>query len=146
MTSFAHGFRRLLTVRSAALGRKRMVGVFIAWWAVFWAANLLSPCCDIRAAVGPHGRLHSPAADYDADHAAGDHAPHPQCATISDIDMVVPNGTPLLIAQWQLPDALWLPAAAVVPAPIRQSQAFHTGYAQPPPLRRVYLRTSRLLI
>jgi hypothetical protein len=51
-----------------------------------------------------------------------------------------------LVAELQLPDALWLPAAVMVPAPIRQSQAFHTGYPQPPPLPRLYLRTSRLLI
>jgi hypothetical protein len=82
----------------------------------------------------------------DDDQIAGGHVPHPNCATIVDVDMLAPNVAPLLVAKLQLPDALWLPAATVLPSPIRQSEAFHTGYPQPPPLPRLYLRTSRLLI
>jgi hypothetical protein len=135
----------LLTARSAALGRKRVAGVFIAWWAVFWAGNVLSPCCNILAAAVPHGHsLHWTMADDDQ--IAGGHVPHPNCATIVDVDMLAPNVAPLLVAKLQLPDVLWLPAATVLPSPIRQSDAFHTGYPQPLPLLRLYLRTSRLLI
>ena len=72
--------------------------------------------------------------------------PHPQCATITDVDMAAPNAAPLFSAKLQLPDALWQPVAAIVPAPILQSEAFYTGYPQPPPLPRLYLHTSRLLI
>jgi hypothetical protein len=147
MTRLAQGLWGFLSARSATLGRKRLAGVFVAWWAVFWAANVLSPCCDVLAAAVPHGHgLHSMTADHDADHAAGDHAPHPQCATISAIDMAAPNAVPLIIAKLQLPDTIWLPTAAVVPASIRQAEASHPGYSWPPPLLRLYLRTSRLLI
>ena len=147
MTRFASGFRGLLTARSRTLGRKRLAGIVVASWVTFMAASGLSPCCDILAAVGPHGdSLCSTAANHDARHATGDHAPHSQCATIGAIDMAAPHAVPLLLAKLQLPDALWLPAAAMAPAPIRQSQAFHTSYPQPPPLSRLYLRTSRLLI
>jgi hypothetical protein len=146
MTRFAQGFWGFLTARSAMLGRKRLAGVFIAGWAVFWTATVLSPCCDVLAAAVPHSHgLHSMTAD-DADDAAGDHAPHPQCATIVAIDMAAPNAVPLLVAKLQLPDAHCLPTAAMAPAPVRQSEAFPAAYPQPPPLLRLYLRTSRLLI
>ena len=98
MTKFAQGFWGFLTARSATANRKRMAGVFVAWWAVFWAASALLPCCDILAAAIPHSH------------------------------------------------SLHLPVAAIVPASILQSEAFYTGYPQPPPLPRLYLHTSRLLI
>jgi hypothetical protein len=146
MIRFAHAFRRLLTARSARLGRKRLAGVFIAWWIVFCGASVPSPCCDILAAALPRHSVHSMTADHDAHDAAGNDAQYPKCATIGNIDMTVLNAAPLLVAKLQLPDALWLPAAAMAPAAIRQSETFHGGYPQPPPLPRFYLRTSRLLI
>ena len=147
MTKFAQGFWGFLTARSTTAGRKRMAGVFIAWWALFWAASVLSPCCDILATAVAHDqKAHSTAAGHDVDRTAGDHAPRPQCTTIVDVDMALPNAVPLLVALLELPDALWAPSPTVPPVPIRQSGASHLAYAQPPPLPPLYLRTSRLLI
>ncbi len=147
MTRFSQQLWKLHATRSAVAGRKRSAGVFIAWWTVFWALSVLSPCCDLLAASAAHGHsVHSMAADHDADHLALDHSPHPQCAPIVDVDMATPIEAPPLTAKLQVPDALWLPHVAFVSRPIRQSVAPHLAYAQPPPLPRLYLRSSRLLI
>ena len=147
MIGFAQRVWGFLNARSATFGRKRLTSIFVAWWAIFWAANGLWPCCDILVAAAPHGHsLHTTAAGHDTNHASGDHAPHPQCTTIGDIDMAAPNGASLLVAKLQLPDAVWLPAELMVPAPIRQIASLSHRLSQPPPPARLYLRTSRLLI
>ena len=147
MIRFASGFRGLLTARPPPLGRQRVAGIVVASWFTLLAGSGLPTCCDILSAAPPHDhRLHSGAADHDANPAAGGEAPRLPCTTIRDIDRVVANAAPLSVAQLQLPEVSWLPAAAVVRAPMRQLAAFLTGYPRPPPLPGFYLRTLRLLI